>query len=90
MKEALSLGCGAGVTVNRAFSWDRTQPLHSTVVGVASPFRLTPLSRTGRVWGFVRSRQTFVLGSHWRRMAMGSMVTVVSAHDDERRHRPQQ
>ena len=46
--------------------------------------------RSGRVWGFVRSRQTFVLGSHWRRMAMGSMVTVVSAHDDERRHRPQQ
>jgi hypothetical protein len=26
----------------------------------------------------------------WRRMARGSMVTVVSAHTDERRHRPRQ
>ena len=33
MKEALSLG-RAGVNGDRASSWDRTQPLHSAVVGV--------------------------------------------------------
>jgi len=48
MKEALSLG-RAGVNGDRASSWDRSQPLHSAVAGVASPFRLTPLSRTGRI-----------------------------------------
>ena len=33
--------------------------------------RVPLLSRSGPVPGFVRSRQTFVLGSHWRRIARG-------------------
>ena len=73
MKEALSLGCGAGLTVDRAFSWDRTQPPHSAV------FRLTSLSRTGRVWGFVRSRQRFVPPSQ---ACGGSKAVGESGKDD--------